>query len=193
MLSPKTMPRDDARRSTGVCILIAYEDFETGKRAQRVCREIAEAARSDAAIGPDAWKFDLLRLPPMRKLAVQEAAKANLLVLAPRDGEALPPFVLDWIRLSLQHVPRRPKVLLVLLGPLPEIGGDASPAELQLRTIGTQAKVSMRCLHLEPPNGEWSEPGYAPGDLAAVAQAISPRNPATSVPVQQGFIANFDG
>jgi hypothetical protein len=184
MLSPKTMPRDDAARPTGVRILIAYEDFETGKRAQQVCREITEAARSDAAIIPDAWKFDLLKLPPMRKMAVQEAAKADLLVLAPQDGEALPSFVLNWIRQSFQHVPRRPKLLLVLLGPPPEMGWDASPAELQLRTIGTQAKVPMRCLHLEPPNGKWSEPGYAPGDSEAVAQAIFPRNPAASVPVQ---------
>jgi hypothetical protein len=183
------MPSDDTPRSTGVRILIVYEDFETGKRAQRVCRDITEAARSDAAISPDAWKFDLLKLPPMRRMAVQEAAKADLLVLASQDGKALPSSVLDWIRRSLQHVPRRPKILLVLLGPPPEMGRDASPAELQLRTIVTQAKVPMRCLHLEPPNGKWSEPGYAPEELEAVAQAIFPRNPAASVPVQPGFLS----
>ena len=44
----------------------------------------------------DLWKFDMLKLHSMRENAIEEAARADLVVLALQDRMELPMGVMDW-------------------------------------------------------------------------------------------------
>jgi hypothetical protein len=84
-------------------VVVAYEDYDAGKRAQRACQQLLEMAHLDQALSTDLWKFDMLKLGAMRDAAAEEAAGADFLVLAPQEGAALPAGVRNWVRRSLLH------------------------------------------------------------------------------------------
>jgi hypothetical protein len=165
-----------------VRVVVAYEDYDAGKRAQHACQQIAEMAQLDQQMSSDLWKFDMLNLSAMRETATEEASGADLLVLAPHDGLELPGRVLDWLQASLSP-PRYPKALLVLLGPEADQGW-APPLTDQMKTLATQANVPCWCIKLEPPNGAWAEPVYASDVLQQIAQEVFPSSQETSDPSQ---------
>jgi hypothetical protein len=157
----------DPIRSVGhVSLVVAYEDYHAGKRAQSTCQQIINLAHGEGMLSMDLWKFDMLRMGPMRESAIAEAAKADLVVLAPQDELALASSVMDWVRLILKQ-PTQPKALLVLLEPEPAEPAPDSPIEKQLREFA--AKIPLWCLR-PTATGEWWEPEYDTADLAQIAQ-----------------------
>jgi hypothetical protein len=152
-------------------MVVAYEDYGAGKRAQHACQQILEMAHLDKKLSVDLWKFDMFKLRAMREAAAEEAAGAELLLLAPNGDSELPVSVQEWLQLSLQH-PYRPKALLVLLGPDPEDIERPPKVAYQLKTLAVQLSVPFWCLQLEAPSGAWSEPDYVLKDLERVAQTV---------------------
>jgi len=193
MHTTRTTPTSDPRTSSVIRLVLAYEDFEAGKRAQRACQQLAPPASPDTAVNLDSWKFDLLKLPSMRTMAAQAVAGSDLVILAPHDGETLPCFVLEWIRLTLRHSATRPKGLLLLMGLDPEDQEPLLATKHPLKELAARSGIPFWCLHPEAPNDAWEEPGYAPGELERVAQAIFPRYPAAAVPLQPGVLTNLGG
>ncbi len=154
-----------------VRIVVAYEDYDAGKRAHHACQQILQAVHLNKELSADFWKFDMFKLRAMREAATEEAAGADLLVLAPLGGANLPVGVQEWIESSLRH-PCRPKALLVLLGPDPEDIERPPKVAYQLKTLAVQRSVPFWCLQLEAPSGAWSDPDYVHQDLERVAQTV---------------------
>ena len=170
-----TMPKirtTELNLRSEIHLVLAYEDFEAGKRAQRACQQLAQLASPDTAVNPDSWKFDLLRLPAMRTMAARSAGESDLVVLALHDGETLPSFVLEWIRLTLRSTARRPKALMLLMGPAPEESESLSATKHPLNELVTRSGILCWRLQPEVRNGAWEEPSYAPEDLEPVVRAI---------------------
>ena len=113
-------PADDAIQENStprISVVVAYEDFDAGKRAQRTCQQILQLAHLEKTLSTDLWKFDMFKLRGMWAAAAEEAAGADLLVVAPQDGADLTDNVREWILASLLDL-LRPKALLVLAGPV---------------------------------------------------------------------------
>jgi hypothetical protein len=151
---------------------VAYEDYDAGKRAQRACQQLIELARLDLqAVTTDLWKFDMLKLRAMRATAIEESAGADLLVLATQDGAALPAGVRGWVQRSLLHSPP-PRAMLLLIGPTLEEQESAPARDHPLGKLAVRSGLPFWSLPPEAPDGAWSKPGYAAGDLELVARHL---------------------
>jgi hypothetical protein len=175
------LPTPDANSPSRVHVVVAYEDYDAGKRAQRACQQLLEIARLDLqASSTDLWKFDMLKLKAMRATAIEESAGADLLVLATQDGAALPVGVRDWVQRSLMHS-SPPRAMLLLFGPTPEDQESAPAGDHPLRKLAVRSGVPFWSFHPEAPDGAWSKPGYAAQDMEQVARIISAQHPPPSL------------
>src|SRR5437899_9600969 len=63
-------------------VLIAYEDFETGKHAKRTYDFLVENIGGDWNFSNQMWKFDVLLLPKLREIALDDAARADIIIIS---------------------------------------------------------------------------------------------------------------
>ena len=82
-------------------IVIAYEDFETGKQAKRTYDYLVEKLGHDCHFTNVMWKFDVLNIPKMREMAAKDAAMADIVIVACHGTSQVPPEVKAWIELWL--------------------------------------------------------------------------------------------
>src|SRR4030095_1912252 len=78
-------------------VVIAYEDFETGKRAKRTYDLLVENLENDCVFSNQMWKFDVLSLPKLREMATHDALTADIIMIACRGDRELPSAVQNWI------------------------------------------------------------------------------------------------
>jgi hypothetical protein len=169
MMTSFSQTETDSTSSLGhINMMVVYEDFSAGKRAQTACQQIINLAHGDGILSTDLWKFDMLKLRHMRESATEEAAKADLVVIALQDGLALEPTIFNWARLILKQ-PTRPKALLVLLDP--ESAELTLDLRLQEQLTEFASQIPVWCLQPEV-NGEWWVPGYDTDKLAQIAQRL---------------------
>ncbi len=93
-------------------VVIAYEDFETGKQAKRTYDFLVEHLGNDCSFSNQMWKFDVLSLPKLREIAVKDATAADIVIISCR-GDELPAHVKDWIESWLAE-PRSTLALVAL-------------------------------------------------------------------------------
>jgi hypothetical protein len=77
-------------------VLIAYEDFETGKHAKQTYDFLVENIGRDCRLMNQMWKFDVLSIPKLREIAVRDATRADIIFIS-SHGLELPEPVTDWI------------------------------------------------------------------------------------------------
>ena len=77
-------------------VLIAYEDFETGKHAKETYDFLHEHLRCECTLTNQMWKFDVLNIPKLREIAVRDASAADIIIIS-SHGEELPDHVRKWI------------------------------------------------------------------------------------------------
>lgn len=94
-------------------VVIAYEDFETGKQAKKTYDFLAENLGRDCQLNHQMWKFDVLALPKLREMAAKDAATADIIIISCRGGSELPNSVKNWIELWLAE--KRAAIALVAL------------------------------------------------------------------------------
>jgi hypothetical protein len=99
-------------------VVIAYEDFETGKHAKRACDFLAGKLGPDCRFSDQMWKFDVLSIPKLREIAAADASAADIVVISCRSDE-LPTHVRDWLELWLA-CPGTPLALVALFDRPPE-------------------------------------------------------------------------
>jgi hypothetical protein len=82
-------------------VVIAYEDFETGKHAKKICDFLTENLGPDCHVNNQMWKFDVLGLPKLREMAAKDAAAADIIIISCRGESDLPEPLKAWIELWL--------------------------------------------------------------------------------------------
>lgn len=100
-------------------VVIAYEDFETGKLAKRTYDYLLKHLGDDCELCHQMWKFEVLGLPRLRQYGVQDAREGDLVIVA-THGPELPESVREWLESWAEHAPRT--LALVLLS-------DSAPEE----------------------------------------------------------------
>jgi len=82
-------------------VVIAYEDFETGKQAKRTVDILVEQLKNDCHFTNQMWKFDVLNIPKLREMAAKDASMADIVIISCRARNDLAPEVKAWIELWL--------------------------------------------------------------------------------------------
>ena len=80
-------------------VVVAYEDFETGKHAKRTYDFLTEHLSGECTFTNQMWKFDVLAIPNLRQMAAQDAAKADIVIISCHGLTELPMEVKAWIEL----------------------------------------------------------------------------------------------
>lgn len=110
MSPPSSIPEFGARPTFNV--VIAYEDFETGKHAKRTYDFLTETLGRECEFANQMWKFDVLGIPKLREIASADVAAADLVVIS-CHGDELPKWTRAWIE-SWMSAPSRPMALVAL-------------------------------------------------------------------------------
>jgi hypothetical protein len=76
-------------------VLIAYEDFESGKHAKETYDFLAHNLGGECQLTSQMWKFDVLSIPKLRDIAVRDATLADIILIS-SHGDPLPDHVLKW-------------------------------------------------------------------------------------------------
>jgi len=107
-------PLDSCDTETNPCfnVVIAYEDFETGKQAKRTYDFLVENLGRDCQFTNQMWKFDVLTIPKLREIACADAADADIVFIS-CHGDDLPQHVKDWVE-SWLVVAAQPLALVAL-------------------------------------------------------------------------------
>lgn len=83
-------------------VVIAYEDFETGKQAKRTYDFLVDHLGKECPFGNQMWKFDVLGIPKLREMAARDAALADIIIIACK-GKELGQEVKAWIELWISE------------------------------------------------------------------------------------------
>jgi hypothetical protein len=109
----------DTEASPCFNVVIAYEDFDTGKHAKKTYDFLATNLGHECHFSNQMWKFDVLSVPKLREIAAKDAATADIIIVSCRGGE-LPDYVMAWIELWVGAERNHPIALVGLFDCPPE-------------------------------------------------------------------------
>jgi hypothetical protein len=98
-------------------IVIVYEDFATGIKAQQACLNLFRGKTRDASCISVMWKFDLLRVAPLGEIAAADALKADVILFSLHGDRELPVEVKSWVASWLARKKNYPKAIAVMMDP----------------------------------------------------------------------------
>jgi hypothetical protein len=104
---------------TDLVAIVVCEDPQSAPRACAMLKRVGRKAGPEGRLLYSWWTFSVLASASLRQLAASEAAAADMVVIAAREGPGLPESVKDWISLWLatgEYHPRR-RALVALLDP----------------------------------------------------------------------------
>jgi len=130
-------------------VVVAYEDFETGKRAKKTYDYLAEHLGHECPFTNQMWKFDVLAVPKLRAMAAKDAAAADIIIIASHGTNPLPAEVRLWIELWLGETGRA-IALVALFDSLDSCEADLVRA--YLASVAGRGKMEF-----------FSQPGLWPG------------------------------
>jgi hypothetical protein len=132
--NPRTWGRwKEAKR---LALLAAFEDSATGTRIKEFRQDLSRQLGQHCQIVEHVWLFSMFRLRELQDIAAEEAAAADLVVMAAHDTESLPDEVKSWVDLWLRPGATRKAVLVALL--------DSGPGEARGPIEGYLEEVARR-------------------------------------------------
>jgi hypothetical protein len=126
-----------------------HEDSATGARAEEFCQTLAKSLTRTPAVSKEMWLLTEIRTAPLRAIAAQEAAAADLVIVSLHHAEAVPNEVKSWIDLWLKQRGTRPAVLLALFDPL--YLGTSSSIQVYLQEVAQRGKMEFLARSEETP------------------------------------------
>jgi hypothetical protein len=139
-LAPQAQAEDDS--DLALRVVIAYEDPLTHYWAMELWGRVGDLIGS-GGICRTAWRISDLAHPALFTEAVNEAARAHILVVSFRDTGTLPPGLREWVN---AWTPRRISTggaLVALIGVPPKPSGQYGQAYAYLETVARQAGLDF--------------------------------------------------
>jgi len=133
-------------------VVMVYEDFLAGKRAKATFDRLNQQLGGQDSMKCDMWKFDVLGIPKLNKLAAKDAIKASMVIIAAHEGTELPGPVKRWVGDWLLEKDVRPKALLAILDFDPQPGRSDTPISSYLRRVAQVGQLEFFCHQ-----AKWSE------------------------------------
>jgi hypothetical protein len=143
-------------------VLVIYEDLSTGSRAWHAFDQVIRQLELLVDVTVNLWRFDLMDDPAVFEQTVEEAAKADIVLVAAHGESGLPAAVNLWLSKWLNRLGDKPYALAMSLdaavGNMPEAGRLMEA----LLTIVRSAGVDV---FLQVAGGVQTESGSAADDL----------------------------
>ena len=77
--------------------VIIYDDLNVAAKAKAALERAAFRADEALLWTVEFWRLDMLILPPVTEAVLAKAAEAHLIMLAVRQAQLLPAWLLDWL------------------------------------------------------------------------------------------------
>jgi hypothetical protein len=123
-------------------VLIAYEDFETGKHAKETYDFLAENLGRECQLTNQMWKFDVLSIPKLREIAVRDAAMADIILIS-SHGEPLPEYVKKWTESWLMEGTQALALVVLFDRPETQSGAASSPLREYLADVAKRGRMEF--------------------------------------------------
>src|ERR1051325_10845877 len=124
-------------------VVMLYEDFGTGKRARLTYDFITDHLRQHCEFKNNMWKFDVLRLPKLRKMAAAESAMADMIIVSMHGESNVPQEVKAWLNLWLEEKGDHPAALVALVDCQPHQVNDPQSPCSYFREVARQGGLDF--------------------------------------------------
>ena len=124
-----------------VGLLAIFEDSAASLRVKDFCQRLSRDLGEGCKIIQHIWAFSTFRMTELQEIAAEEAAMADLVIIAARPAESLPEEVEGWLEKWLQEKGNRKAVLLALLDRTYD--GAASPIWAYLRGVADRGGLEL--------------------------------------------------
>jgi len=151
-------------------VLIAYEDFETGKHAKETYDFLVENVGHDCHFTNQMWKFDVLPLPRLQAIALEDAAHADIIIVSSKARE-LPAHVTSWIEAWLAQA-QHPLALVALFQTTPAEPDGINRARQYLAEVARRGNMEFFA-QPDLTSQEVAGPAQIPGASRLVDQTLS--------------------
>jgi hypothetical protein len=123
-------------------VVIAFEDFDTGKRANRAYDFLVANLSQEWRVTSQMWKFEVLGIPELRQMAAEDVASANIIIISSRGDRELPTDVKAWIELWLGYR-GDPVALFALFDCAPEQTQHAKATQTYLKRVAKRGRMEF--------------------------------------------------
>jgi hypothetical protein len=120
-----------------VVAIVVCEEPATAPRACALLSRVGRDAAVEGRLIYSWWTFGVLASASLRQLAASEAAAADIVIIATREGPGLPESVKNWINLWLAtgEYHHRPRALVALLEPAEKKNGASRGVLAELKSL----------------------------------------------------------
>lgn len=140
-------------------MVIAFGDLPAYKRALRMLVRTTHQLDEEIDLRPLPWQFDALADPASRVLAVADAQRAAIVIIAATRAAPLPDFVQQWVKACCQPRESAEPLLIGLLGPAHSApSGVVSEAQQWLRSVALDAGWNFLSSYAERPEPSPAHP-----------------------------------
>jgi hypothetical protein len=133
--------RERWRGAERLALMAAFEDSATCARVKEFCQSLSRDLGERCKIIQHVWVFSTFRMTELQEIAAEEAALADMVVLAARQAESLPEEVKSWLEMWLQHKGDRKAVLVALLDRTYD--GAPNPIRACLQQVATRGGFEL--------------------------------------------------
>jgi hypothetical protein len=137
-------------------IVIAYEDLAAGVRAKQTFDYLLAELGGRFTFTCKLWKFRILEAPQLSEIAAQDAAEADMIMVAAHGHQELPSAVRGWINLWLQRAGRRDRALVALVDSQDGDTTKPNPICSHLHEVAKRGNLDYFCHSADRPNQEAS-------------------------------------
>jgi len=95
--SHSSIDSPDLEPETVFNVVIAYEDFETGKHGKETYDYLVSNLGHKCRFANQMWKFDVLSIPKLRQMAAKDALIADIIIISCHGTHDLSSEVKSWI------------------------------------------------------------------------------------------------
>jgi hypothetical protein len=119
-----------------------YEDFRAASLAKQAYEFLVANLTREWQVISQAWKFELLRLPELRRLAAEDAVLADVIIVSCRGDGELPGEVRAWVKMW-QRCKADAVALIALLDGPPGQAEHAQAAQAYLERVAERAHMDF--------------------------------------------------
>ena len=137
--SPLAMTQPETKPTLNV--VIAYEDFETGKHAKGTFDFLVHQLGSEFQFLNQMWKFDVLGIPKLRDMAAKDAAMADIIIISSQGQEPaleVKLWVESWLALG-----GHPLALVALFAGQDCADRESNPAREYLAEVARRGRLEF--------------------------------------------------
>jgi len=107
---------DSTDSKQGLRVVIAYDDLAAGKRAMRVLAELSKGLGEALELQPFPWSFEVLLDANWRGAGTNDAAVADILMIATSGATPFAPRIARWIETIIRQKQGTDAAVVVLVG-----------------------------------------------------------------------------